>query len=378
MQKIISKEVDYVSEAIILLEWMAQEHSSIGEVEKNITGTSGEAMEDLQRLFGLLRQMVKDAEKQFRRKKDKISFYFQSGKNWEETNSTLVLLSSEMKVFSGKSASEVWKELEELSEEEVCRKFSLQMLRVAGNGLYDNEMNETGDAAEIMRRILKLQISSEKKLIFQDLFWNREEHRKQTFELIEETVDFLQGYREELEAEAARFYEHWSGFLVDGHVFSQYVKEYFRIDIGEENPYGFEVWPCILGINRCSYTSDMDENGKFRSPEIVHLGSAETYGAYMKGWKFTPELENKHVLEVLKVLSDKSKFEILSYIRDKRAYGSELAKHMGLTTATISHHMGALFDCGLVEIERENNRMFYREKKETMEQVLEYCRKTLL
>ena len=98
----------------------------------------------------------------------------------------------------------------------------------------------------------------------------------------------------------------------------------------------------------------------------------------MKGWKFTPELENKHVLEVLKVLSDKSKFEILSYIRDKRAYGSELAKHMGLTTATISHHMGALFDCGLVEMERENNRMFYREKKETMEQVLEYCRKTLL
>ena len=93
---------------------------------------------------------------------------------------------------------------------------------------------------------------------------------------------------------------------------------------------------------------------------------------------FKVELENKHVLEVLKVLSDKSKFEILSYIRDKRAYGSELAKHMGLTTATISHHMGALFDCGLVEIERENNRMFYREKKETMEQVLEYCRKTLL
>ena len=168
MQKIISKEVDYVSEAIILLEWMALEHSSIEEVEKNITGTSGEAMEDLQRLFGLLRRMVKDAEKQFRRKKDKISFYFQSGKNWEETNSTLVLLSSEMKVFSGKSVSEVWKELEELSEEDVCRKFSLQMLRVAGNGLYDNEMNETGDAAEIMRRILKLQISSEKKLIFQD------------------------------------------------------------------------------------------------------------------------------------------------------------------------------------------------------------------
>lgn len=378
MQKIISKEVDYVSEAIVLLEWMALEHSSIEEVEKNITGASGEAKEDLQRLFGLLRQMVKDAEKQFRRKKGKISFYFQPGKNWEETNSTLVLLSSEMKVFSGKNVSEVWRELEELSEEEICRKFSLQMLRVAGNGLYDDETNETGDAAEIMRRILKLQISPEKKLIFQDLFWNREEHRKQIFELIEEAVDFLQGYREELEAEAERFYEYWSGVLIDGQAFSQYVKEYFRIDIGEENPYGFEVWPSILGINRCSYTGDIDENGKFRSPEIVHLGSAATYGVYMKGWKPTAEMENKLALEVLKVLSDKSKFEILSYIKDKRAYGSELAKHMGLTTATISHHMGALFDCGLVEMERENNRMFYREKKETMEQVLEYCRKTLL
>lgn len=84
-----------------------------------------------------------------------------------------------------------------------------------------------------------------------------------------------------------------------------------------------------------------------------------------------------HALEVLKLLSDRSKFEILSYIRDKSAYGSELAKHLDLTTATISHHMGGLLGKGLVELEKENNRIFYRANTEEIAEVLSWCQRVL-
>lgn len=85
-----------------------------------------------------------------------------------------------------------------------------------------------------------------------------------------------------------------------------------------------------------------------------------------------------YVMQVLKLLGDKSKFEILSYIRDKEAYGSELAKHLNLTTATVSHHMNALLAAGLVELKRADNRIYYSANKKALEEVFAYSRKILL
>ncbi len=80
---------------------------------------------------------------------------------------------------------------------------------------------------------------------------------------------------------------------------------------------------------------------------------------------------------MLKLLADKSKFAILSYIRDRKAYGSELAKHLKLTTATVSHHMNVLLAAGLVEVSHVDNRVYYTASRKALEEVFEYCRRTL-
>ena len=81
--------------------------------------------------------------------------------------------------------------------------------------------------------------------------------------------------------------------------------------------------------------------------------------------------------KVLKLLSDRSKLEILSYIKNKKAYGSELAKQLNLTNATVSHHMSGLVNAGLVIMEKEDTKIYYRANIEEISEVLNSCLKYL-
>ena len=69
---------------------------------------------------------------------------------------------------------------------------------------------------------------------------------------------------------------------------------------------------------------------------------------------------------------------ILMMIRDKSAYGTELAKATGVTSATISHHMSVLLENGLIRVEKVDNKTYYSSDKENIKKVLHYYEKLLL
>lgn len=72
------------------------------------------------------------------------------------------------------------------------------------------------------------------------------------------------------------------------------------------------------------------------------------------------ELSKEEVLVCAKALSDKSKVEILLALKKESLYGLEIAERIGLTPATVSHHMGTLLAAGFVEIEKQGGKVFYR------------------
>ena len=122
----------------------------------------------------------------------------------------------------------------------------------------------------------------------------------------------------------------------------------------------------------------MDENSNYQSPDTCIAGILFDDDFHI--WTSRTEDENTYMTyatQVIKLLSDKSKFEILSYIRDKESYGSELARHLNLTTPTVSHHMNALIAAELVTIKRQENRVYYLSNKEKIDEVLRYCRRIL-
>ena len=75
------------------------------------------------------------------------------------------------------------------------------------------------------------------------------------------------------------------------------------------------------------------------------------------------------LLEKLKCLSDKSKYEILKMLNNEPMYGQQIAQKLNLTTATISYHMNALSLNKLVTINKKDNKAYYNINKEELNKI---------
>lgn len=62
---------------------------------------------------------------------------------------------------------------------------------------------------------------------------------------------------------------------------------------------------------------------------------------------------------VAKSLSDASKLKILRTLKDTKLYNLEIARAVGLTPATTSHHMNMLLAAGLVEMSKGDSKVYY-------------------
>lgn len=103
------------------------------------------------------------------------------------------------------------------------------------------------------------------------------------------------------------------------------------------------------------------------------------WGVYILHINPVQQSSMETLCSVLKTLSDKSKFEILCFIsKNQKAYGAQIAKAMKLTTATISYHMQALIDAGLVTVEKLNNRLYFQVHEEHLQEYLKQIEQKIL
>lgn len=65
------------------------------------------------------------------------------------------------------------------------------------------------------------------------------------------------------------------------------------------------------------------------------------------------------VYNAIRLLADRTRFDILCYLRDRDAYGQELAAKFGLSRNTIHHHMTKLLAAHLVKCSVDGNRVYY-------------------
>ena len=69
---------------------------------------------------------------------------------------------------------------------------------------------------------------------------------------------------------------------------------------------------------------------------------------------------------MLKILGDKSKFEILCSLKERGKYNLEIAEELRFTPATASHHMGILLFNHFVAVEKKDGKVYYRLNSETI------------
>lgn len=77
-------------------------------------------------------------------------------------------------------------------------------------------------------------------------------------------------------------------------------------------------------------------------------------------------------ISVFKNLSDKTRFQILSLLKQKELYGQEIAEKVGITMATVSYHMSYLLASNLVKLEKVGQKGYYTLNRNTLRKTVEF------
>ena len=80
----------------------------------------------------------------------------------------------------------------------------------------------------------------------------------------------------------------------------------------------------------------------------------------------------------LKAISDKRRLDILKLVKAEPLCGQDLSERIGLSPATISHHMSSLVSAGFINVDKQNPRVSYSINKEFIKGFLQNLTNTLL
>ena len=210
-------------------------------------------------------------------------------------------------------------------------------------------------------------------------FTNFESHLEPLTRLMKKAEAVLEKTKAQWEPLIDSFYKYWSRQCAQRDVIGD-IKSIFHIDLKSgEQPHPLCLSPLLITMNTLSFT--VDDEWSHNGWEMYALGLIYSEDVYLDYQFHTPgddELLLNTAVRQLKLLSDKSKLEILRSIREKPAYGAQLARQMNLTTATISYHLNALIQEQLVNLERDNHRIYYSINQKTIQELVDYLNKELL
>lgn len=143
-------------------------------------------------------------------------------------------------------------------------------------------------------------------------------------------------------------------------------KKHIRYDMEGKNIY---VLPSVIQYGTL-WMTDIESY-----PDRVYVG----WGICLLQGNVNQEamFDTEQLCTSLKLLSDKSKFEILKIISNERLYGTQIAKKLNLTTPTISYHLQSLLNAGFLLVEKEERRVYYRLNDEYVEQFFHSVKQAL-
>lgn len=100
-------------------------------------------------------------------------------------------------------------------------------------------------------------------------------------------------------------------------------------------------------------------------------------GMYSEHYPMKKFIEAK-VHNLIKVLSDKKRFEIIQILSKKPHCVSELASALELTSPTVCYHLNYMLNLGLVSLKRENIKTYYTLNKKVIKELLDRTSEILL
>lgn len=376
METTIYNGIDLFGEAITLLEDLAADESP-AEARKQFIHKYGVSPEVLEKPFGVYTKIYDEGKKRLKSQMEKIREYFTP---YFEDGVLCKASFTLLREFSDYESS-----LEK--RKEIClgyspkrRSYEFYLRLQSGYQIQievEAQPKDCKNLTDLLECLDRTELTAEQKWQIQWVF----NHPNQAFEELEPCIrtamEILEEYEDLWRPLVEQFCRSWEKRLADTSLQAYFVEQ-TRISIGE-NPKGAVLLPSVLAMRTISICMDDEEKWE-QEPraDVFRIGVlVEKIGVRRLLGEGTA-LKKKELAELLKILSDESKLEILSLLKERRYYGGELAKKLKLTTATISHHMSILVNNGLVTISKEQNRGYYALNEEAIRKLLDRTRELLL
>lgn len=378
--------IDYVSESISLLTRMSSSKSykeyMIEEAKKN--GKNADALLTARKdVLDFYADVEKAFHEEFKNDKEQVAYYFGSLGNdnhWDSIGRVL-LLWEEFSHAHTKPIDEFANDLYEMDETEYYRLFC-QKLQSFDDTLRDSTqyiIPETED--DTFRIIINSDFSMEDKLLFTELLVNHTLHIEKCIALLKRTIKLLTQFEDRIHAFYDWFVTYWGNVFGDEDPVHYFKVRNEALASLPDNPLGYIITIELFSPFRMGFSFSMDEeSNECIEPYIMPIGIlfCDEYPLIYSYKKEKATQNDEYFLSLLKQMSEKNRFEILSYIKDKEAFGNEIASHLGLTTATVSHHTGLLNNFELVKLSQNGARIYFSSNKETIRECIDFFREKLL
>lgn len=223
---------------------------------------------------------------------------------------------------------------------------------------------ETGAGALLAKNIRSLNIPTRSRATLLALHQDYAGVLPELGQCLRLTVAALQRRRDQLAAMAERF-----GRELAATGYETYLRRTSSLALSQETRY--HLRPFLLGP---------DTNLTLETPEaggdvVIFCGVLRQF---LQQLLADSEDAAAQVYEAIRLLGDRTRFDILCYLRDHPAYGQELSEHFGLARNTIHHHMSKLLNAGLVTCTVDGKRIYYAVNQEHLAPLLRQQQTLLL
>lgn len=218
---------------------------------------------------------------------------------------------------------------------------------------------------DLFKYIQEKDISIELKYELMYLYYNYDELLEKVINILSNVIKLIKEKEPYLKNRLVKFMnfieENLNNYGVD------FLKSNCNITLNQSST--LDIYPSIFNSNAISVyrVSDTKDN-------LIFGINFFDLSYLLKQYK----CNDKHLLSVLKALSDKSKLQILVALKNDTLYAGQLADKLQITNATISHHMSNLLTLNLVHVEKNNTKVYYSIRKDKISQYIDNLRDLLL
>lgn len=213
-----------------------------------------------------------------------------------------------------------------------------------------------GSADHFINSVLSLTIPPESRLTLLETHRRSRELVREIGACLRPVLTVLEGCRDELQALADAL-----GRELEAMGCEAFLRKTTSLVISENACYSLR--PFIFGLDT-NLTLEQSPNSR---EVVVHCAVMINYLQQLFISAKAPEVR---LYDAIHLLGDRTRFDILCYLRDHPAYGSEISERLGLARNTIYHHMSKLLNADLVSCTVDGNRVCYVTNKDRMSNLL--------